>query len=368
MPVKLKEILDFMEAFAPGHLAESWDNPGLAAGHPQDEISKILVALDVTEPVLEEAISLGASLIITHHPAIFRPLKSLRRDNPKGRLLSKAIKSDVALFSAHTNLDIAKGGTNDELSRLIGLEDVEILSETAAEPLNKIVVYAPESHTEAVKNAMFEAGAGFIGNYSHCAYFSPGKGSFKPLEGTNPYIGSVGNYEITEEVRIETICPASATEKVISAMLSAHPYEEPAYDIYTVNQSPQVEGIGRIGLLKEEVPFRDFALTLKKALGLSHMKAAGDFGKTVKKIALCTGAGAEFIEKAASMGADVYITGDLTYHTAQLAYDYDICLIDATHYASENLITDVLQRRLSEKFPQIEVVKSQIDSEPLKEV
>ena len=364
MSVKLQEIMDLMEQFAPQSLAESWDNPGLAAGDPSDGINRVLVALDAVEPVIDEAIEKGADLILTHHPILFRPVKTLRRDTPKGKSLSKAIKNDIALFSAHTNLDIAKGGTNDELARVIGLEDMGLLAETAKKPLNKIVVYAPLTHIEAVKSAMFAAGAGCIGNYSDCAFYAEGKGSFRPLEGTSPYIGEKDKYEIVPEGRIETICPQNITGKVISAMLAAHPYEEAAYDIYTVNQSPLAEGLGRTGFLKEETTLREFALSLKKALGLENIRVVGDPGRKIRKISLCTGAGSEFIAAAAENGSDLYITGDISYHDAQLAYDYDIALIDATHYASENLITEVLKKRLKNAFPELDVIKSEFDGQP----
>ena len=364
MSVKLQEIMDLMEQIAPASLAESWDNPGLAAGDPSDDINRVLVALDAIEPVIDEAIAKKADLILTHHPILFRPVKTLRRDTPKGKCLSKAIKNDIALFSAHTNLDIAKGGTNDELARVIGLENIGLLIETERRPLNKIVVYAPVTHTEEIKSAMFAAGAGCIGNYSDCAFFSEGKGSFRPLEGTNPYIGSQDKYEIVPEASIETICPQNLTGKVISAMLAAHPYEEAAYDIYTVNQSPFAEGLGRTGFLKEETTLREFALFLKQALGLKIIRIVGDPERKIKKISLCTGAGSEFIETAAKNGSDLYITGDISYHDAQLAYDYDIALIDATHYGTENLITEVLKARLKEAFPELDVIKSEIDGQP----
>lgn len=366
MSVKLSEIIDLMEKIAPSHLAESWDNPGLAAGNPKDTVSTVLVALDVTEDVIDEAILKGADLILTHHPVLFKPLKSLRSDTPKGRIISNAIKNNIALFSAHTNLDVAKGGTNDVLAELIGLENVDILQVTHKEKLNKIAVYAPLSHAEKIKSAMFEKGAGFTGNYSHCAFYSEGTGSFKPLSGTNPYIGSLNKYELAPEVKIETICPESMTKNIISAILDSHPYEEPAYDIYTVNQGELKEGIGRIGFLPKETSFREFALSLKEKLGLSHIITVGNLENPIKKVSLCTGAGSDFIQTAAANGSHVYITGDLSYHMAQLAYDYNICLIDATHYATENLIVNYLAKCLKDKFDSLNIIESEIDGQPFK--
>lgn len=363
MFVTVKDIMGVMEEIAPKKLAESWDKPGLAIGDPTHEVKKILVALDVIEPVIEEAKRIGADLIVTHHPMLlFRKIESITADNPLGKRIYELIENCIAAFSAHTNLDVAQGGTNDVLAELAGLEHIEILEETWAQALKKIVVYVPVGYEDAVRNAMCGAGAGHIGAYSHCTFGAEGKGTFLPLAGTHPFLGEQGKLEMADEVRLETIVPAEQAERVVEAMLTVHPYEEAAYDIYPVEQKGKREGIGRIGELPEAVPFREFAHTLKEKLHLDQIRLVGDGEKPIKKVGLCTGAGVEFVSLAAAKSCDAYLTADIKYHEAQKAVELGIAVADVTHYASEVLIVPVLQKKLAEaakeKGWEIEVVCS----------
>lgn len=368
MSARVKDIMGVMERIAPQKLAESWDKPGLAIGNPEREVRKVLVALDVIEPVIEEAKAIGAEMIVTHHPMLlFRKIESITTENALGRRIFSLIENGIAAFSAHTNLDVAAGGTNDVLAELIGLEQIEILEETWAQSLKKIVVYVPMGHEDAVREAMCAAGAGQIGAYSHCSFGAAGKGTFLPSDGTNPYIGEHGKLEFVDEIRLESIVPAEQTNAVVQAMLAAHPYEEPAYDIYPVEQKGRREGIGRIGELPQAVPFRVLAQQLKEKLGLDAIRLVGDGGKTVRKIGLCTGAGTGFFALAAAKGCDAYLTADIKYHEAQQAIEAGLAVVDVTHYASEALIVPVLRKKLAQAAAEngweLEVVCSKVDGQ-----
>lgn len=369
MLVKVKDIVAFMEGVAPSQLAEDWDNTGLAVGDPDHRVKKVLVALDVIDSVVEEAVEIGADLILTHHPMLlFRKINSITKKDALGRRIYKLIENEVAALSAHTNLDVAKGGTNDVLAEMIGLTHVEILEETWAEELKKIVVYVPQSHLDVVREAMCAAGAGHIGSYSHCTFHTAGEGAFLPQEGTSPYIGTEGILEKTPEVRLETIAPEGKVEKILEAIKAVHPYEEVAYDIYPVEQKGKKEGIGRIGDLKQPMVFSDFALLLKEKLGLEGIiRLVGDSNKKIQRVGLCTGSGTEFFSTAKKQGADLYLTGDLKFHEAQKALELGLCVGDITHYASEVIIVPVLQKALleaaKEKDWDLEVVCSKVNGQ-----
>lgn len=369
MLVTVKDIVAFMEGIAPHDLAESWDNTGLAIGDPDQEVKKVLVALDVIDSVIEEAIEIGADLILTHHPMLlFKKIDSITKGDALGKRIYKLIENKVAALSAHTNLDIAKGGTNDVLAKLIGLTDVEILRETWSEDLRKIVTYVPESHLDAVREAMCTAGGGHIGGYSHCTFQTVGEGAFLPLEGTSPYIGQQGVLEKTPEIRVETIASAGKAEKIIAAIKEVHPYEEVAYDIYPVEQKGRKEGIGRIGNLEQPMTFSEVAVLLKEKLALGQLiRLVGDPNRMIHRVGLCTGSGVEYMASAKKQGADLYLTGDLKFHEAQGALEMGLCVGDITHYASEVLIVPVLQEALckeaKEKGWELEVTCSKINGQ-----
>ena len=368
MDITCKDVMDVMEQWAPLKFAEDWDNPGFLVGDPRKEVKKVLVALDAIDPVIDEAIALGCDIIVTHHPILFGAIKKVTTQTPLGAKIYKMIQNNISHYAAHTNLDSAWGGTNDVLARLAGLEEIRVIDETNQEKLYKIVVYSPKSHEEAVRDALCTAGAGQIGeNYSHCTFSSEGTGTFLPQPGAAPFIGAIGNLEKVQEIRLETIVPQDKIAKAVSSMLKAHPYEEPAYDIYPVEQTGASCGIGRIGKLKEETTFIEFARMLKEKLGLASMRIVGDPNKKVKVVGLGTGSAIEYMKKAKSMGADVYITGDLRYHESQKAIDAGVCLIDATHYASENIIVPVICDYLREQGRklgwEVEIMASQVNGQ-----
>lgn len=368
MSVLCKEIIKELEAFAPSYLVEDWDNVGLTVGQKDKEVKKVLVALDVIPAVIEEAISMKADLIVTHHPMIlFQKIKNIQSDTSLGAKIYDLIKNDISAYCAHTNLDVAFGGTNDVLAELAGLTDVKILEETNSEKLKKIVVYVPQSHAEAVRHAIFQKDGGHIGNYANCTFSCEGMGTFLPLEGTKPFLGQWGVLEKAKEIRLETVVPESLLQEVLDAVRQAHPYEEMAYDIYHVEQKGKRYGIGRIGILKQPMTFEAYGVYLKEKLGLDAIRLVGEKQKQIRTVGLCTGSGVEFMQKAKKMGADAYLTGDIKYHEAQKAIEMGICVADVTHYASEVLIVPVLKNYLQKKAIQrrwdIEVVESSINGQ-----
>ncbi|MBC9783198.1 Nif3-like dinuclear metal center hexameric protein [Heliobacterium chlorum] len=349
MAVACARIIEWIERFAPKSLAEDWDSIGLQVGDPSATVEKVYVALDVDEDVVQASVEQNCQMIVSHHPLIFKPISSLRWDLPQGRLLRSIIDQRLNIYAAHTNLDTAPGGVNDVFAAKLGLQDVQPLYEDKREELVKIAVFVPAEQEGAVRQAMGYAGAGHIGNYAHCTFRTPGQGTFLPLEGTNPYIGKVGKLEEVPEVRLETIVPKKGLNRVLKAMLKAHPYEEVAYDLYPLlNQGP-VNGLGRIGRLPEAVTIEELANRIKKSLGIDHLRWVGrDKHKRVQKIALCGGSGASAISKAHFKGAQAYLTGDIKYHEAQSALSLGLDIFDAGHFATEQPVVAELALRLQE--------------------
>lgn len=368
MAVKCQRVMQLMETLAPKKLAEEWDNVGLLLGDPRADVHRLMISLDVNREVAAEADERQVNLLVTHHPLIFRPLKHLRFDLPEGALIRHLIGHQVMVYSAHTNLDSASDGVNACLARSLGLQQAEILQVSRQEQLFKLVVFVPQGHEGAVRDALGDAGAGWIGNYSHCTFRTPGTGTFLPREGTNPFIGARGQLEEVEELRLETIVPERLLDRAVKAMIRVHPYEEVAYDIYPLSNQGTPYGLGRIGLLPEAVPLDAFIARVKEALGVSTVKVAGGENRPVRKIAVCGGAGATLIHQASFRGADVLVTGDVKYHEAQEAVALGLAVIDAGHYATEAVVIPALAAYLEDAFQQagedVEVLVSRVVSEP----
>jgi dinuclear metal center YbgI/SA1388 family protein len=367
MYAKGQTIIQFFEELAPKHLAMEGDKIGLQVGTLQKEIKKVMVTLDVLEDVVDEAIANQVDLIIAHHAVIFRPLKNLRTDLPAGRLYEKLIKHNIAVYVAHTNLDVAPGGINDLMADALGLIETEPLDVSHTDQLKKIVVYVPKTHHQQVLDAMANAGAGWIGNYSHCTFNVEGTGTFLPREGTNPFIGQQGKLENVAEIRLETICPAYVQNKVLNAMHKAHPYEEAAYDIYPLEQQGQNYGLGRIGKLAEEQTLAEFCERVKKAFALKGLRVVGDLARKVKKVAVLGGDGNSFMTKAIFAGADVFVTGDIYYHTAHDAMAAGLALVDPGHNVEKVMkkgVQEWLIKKLAESRYETEVIISGIHTDP----
>lgn len=360
-------LIQFLESFSPKKYAMEGDKIGLQIGTLQKETKKVMIALDVIEPVVDEAIEEGVDFIIAHHPIIFHPIKTLRTDGTYGRTIEKLIKHDITVYVAHTNLDVAPGGVNDLLAEALELTSVEVLVNTWEDELKKLVVFVPEDDADRVRDAIGNAGAGHIGNYSHCTFNTKGTGTFKPGDGTNPYIGEQGKMEFVPEIKIESVFPASIEKKVVQAMLKAHPYEEVAYDIYDVKIPGKMYGLGRIGYLKEEMTLEQFATHVKKAFEVNGVRVVGDLNNKIKKVAVLGGDGNKYVTHALYKGADVYVTGDVYYHVAHDAMLEGLSIVDPGHNV-EKIMKEGLRRKLAkmieEKGYDTEIIASKVNTDP----
>lgn len=346
MFVKCQDICAAVEKWAPKQLAESWDNVGLQVGDLQQPVARLLVALDITSDVIRQAKQRQAEMIISHHPLIFKPLKNVCAHSTIGASVMEVIKHNIAAYSAHTNLDSTTGGISELLAEIIGITETKILDAGYREKLVKLAVFIPAGYETAVRNAMLDAGAGWIGNYSHCSFLTKGMGTFMPEAGTTPFNGVLGKLEYAEEYRLETIIREKQVADIVNAMLAAHPYEEVAYDLYPLVNTGEGFGLGRIGRIPEPLTVEAFLQQVKAALGCSSMKVVGNLTQEVQTIAVCGGSGASLISKAKAAGADVYITGDIKYHEAQEALAAGLVLIDAGHFATEHMIVSALVQYL----------------------
>ncbi len=351
--MKLKDLCDSLEAIAPLSLQEDYDNSGLLIGDKNSDVNKALVSLDITEEVLSEAILINANLIIAHHPLIFKPLKKLTGSNMVERIVQKAIKNDIAIYAIHTNLDNVFEGVNYAFAKQLNLRNLEILTPKPA-TLKKLMVYVPKSHSEIVRNALFAIGAGNIGNYDSCSFQLEGKGSFRALEGSDPYVGEIEKLHIEEENKIEMVFPAYLQKQVIQTLRENHPYEEPAFDLFSLENEWDKTGAGMIAYLETPMPEIDFLNLVKKKMKTSCLRHSPLLGKTVHKIALCGGSGSFLIGAAKSAGADVFISGDIKYHDFFEA-DNQLIIADIGHYESEQFTKQFLVDYLNKKFPNFAV-------------
>ncbi|WP_106768342.1 Nif3-like dinuclear metal center hexameric protein [Paenibacillus faecalis] len=367
MFAKGQTVIQFMEQLAPKHVAMPDDRIGLQLGTLQKEIKTVLVALDVNEAVVEEAIELGADLIIAHHAIIYRPLKQLQTDTPMGKVYEKLIKHDISVYISHTNLDVTEGGMNDWMAEALGLVDTLPIHDVHTDQLSKLVVFVPKSHHQEVLDAVLNAGAGWIGNYSHCSFNIEGFGTYIPREGTDPFIGKQGQMERANEIRIETVVPLSIRNKVVQAMLKAHPYEEVAYDLYPMDLKGRSFGLGRIGKLREPITLGQMVDVVKEKLDVPYVRVVGDLERLIKKAAVIGGSGGSFVNSVLFKGADVLVTGDVDYHTAQDALAAGLAIIDPGHNAEKIMkekVTEWMKNKLQEKEYETQVVASTINTEP----
>lgn len=360
------EIIQLFERFAPKALAMEGDKIGLQIGRLSKKVHRVMIALDVLEDVIDEAIEKDVQLIIAHHPPIFRPLKNIMTDTTQGRMIEKLLKYDIAVYAAHTNLDVAKGGVNDWLAEALGIKETEVLVPTFETSLKKLAVYVPVSHAEPIRKVLGESGAGFIGDYSHCSFSVSGTGRFLPGENTTPFIGKTGKLEAVEEVRIETIVPEATLKKTITAMLKAHPYEEPAYDVYPLENKGETLGLGRIGKIPE-MSLREFAEKVKISLEVEKVRVVGDLNAKVKKVAVLGGDGNKYFSHSSFKGADVYVTGDIYYHTAHDALMQGLNMIDPGHNVEKVMkkgLTKTLSKLCEAAGFEVEIFPSQLNTDP----
>jgi dinuclear metal center YbgI/SA1388 family protein len=361
--MQIGEIIATLENIAPLSFQESYDNSGLLIGTDDQLITKALITLDITEPVIDEAIRKGCNLIISHHPLIFTGIKKLVSGSSTERIVVKAIKNDIAIYAAHTNLDNASNGVNALLCRKLGIQNPRILK-PASGLLKKLVTFCPASHAQKVRETLFEAGTGIIGNYDSCSFSVSGEGTFRALEGSSPFIGTKNELHSGNEVRIETIFPSFLQSAVIKALILAHPYEEVAYDIIPLDNHHPWVGAGMIGELLSPLDELSFLKGVKDILGAKCIRYSSLSGKEIQKIAVCGGAGSFLINDAIAAGADVFLTGDVRYHDFFIP-EGRILVADVGHFESEQFTKELIFAVLLEKFPTFAVQISETGTNPV---
>ena len=359
----INDLIKELEAFAPPVYQESYDNAGLITGNRGWDCTGVLCTLDCTEAVVMDAVAKNANLIVAHHPILFSGIKKLSGNGYVERALIAAIKNDIAIYAIHTNLDNVAKGVNNRIADKLGLEQRRVL---VPKPglICKLYTYAPASHADVVKEALYAAGAGKIGLYEECSFSTTGSGTFKPIAGAAPYIGTVGERETAEETKIEVIFPQYLQARVLKALTAAHPYEMVAYEVIKLENYHQDIGSGLLGVLPIETNEAIFLESIKNAFGTSCIRHTPLRGKPVKTVAICGGAGSFLTRAAIGAGADFYITADVKYHEFFDA-DGQIVLADIGHWESEQFTTELLAEFLKDKFPTFAVLKTEVNTNPV---
>ena len=361
--MKISEILTYIESFAPLHYQEDYDNSGLLVGDPEKEVKSILLTIDTTEKVIDEAIKKGTNLIISHHPVIFKPFNKITTGSEIERAIIKAIKNDLSIYVAHTNFDNIIDGVNRKICDKLGLKKIRILR-AVDNMLRKLVTFVPLDHADRVRQAIFDAGAGYIGNYDQCSYNLKGTGTFRALDGSKPFSGKRGEMNFEDEIRIETIFPEYLQNNIIESMIRAHPYDEVAYDIYPLANKYNLIGAGMTGELEKAVDEKSFLLEIKKIFNLKILRHTFLRNKKIKKVAVCGGGGSFLLRDAISAGADIFVSGDFKYHQYFDA-ENRILIADIGHYESEQFTTEIFYDILTKKFPKFAVYFSEVNTNPI---
>ncbi len=360
---KIQDITNHLETFAATMYQEEYDNAGLIVGNPRDEVSGILISLDSTEDIVEEAIQKKCNLVVAHHPIVFKGLKKLNGKNYVERTVLKAIKNDIALYAIHTNLDNMKMGVNAKIAEKLSLKEVEILA-PKKQKLMKLTTFVPLANSKEVLTALGIVGAGQIGEYKNCSFRTEGIGSFQPTEKANPYIGQANIQEEVIEHRIEVVFPIHLEQKIMNALRKAHPYQEIAYYLHLLeNENPEI-GSGAIGILPEKMDGKDFLIYLKEKMQLQTIRHTPLLNNRIEKVALCGGSGSFLLNKAIQKKADVYISADFKYHEFFDA-DQKIVIADIGHYESEVFTKELIADFLIQRFEDLQILKSTINTNPI---
>ena len=362
--MKVRDVVNYIETIAPPALQESYDNSGLLVGDAEATVKGVMLSLDVTEAVVQEAIDNNCNLIVAHHPIIFSGLKRLTGRNYIEKTVIKAIKNDVAIFVAHTNLDNIQEGVNRKICEKLHIKNPRILSPKKG-ILKRLITFIPKDHVEQVREAIFEAGGGKIGDYDQCSFNTPGEGTFRGNENSDPTIGEAGEFTTTSEVKTEIIFPAFLERQVMQALKQAHPYEEVAYDIIALENEHQLIGSGMIGELEEPVDEMEFLQRIKSNMAAGCVRYTAVSGKKVKKVAVCGGSGSFLLSTAISQGADVFVTADFKYHQFFDA-EGKIVIADIGHYESEQFTTEIFYDILTKKFSTFAVLFAKTNTNPIK--
>lgn len=361
--ITVGHILESLYSLVPFSLQEDYDNSGLLCGDRNNPVTGILVAFDVNDDVLTEAVDTGCNVVVAHHPLIFKPMRSVTLDTPVGRLVSRALENRIAVIAVHTNIDNHFEGVNQELARHLGLENLRILQPLEGR-LQKLVTFVPHSHVDVVRKALFEAGAGHIGRYDLCSYNLDGVGTFRANNETKPFVGRLNEVHYEPEMRVEVVFPSWIQSRLLESLLQAHPYEEVAYDIFPMKNALPNAGAGMIGLLPEPLSEIDFLEHVKQKLRVPFLRHTSLKGRSVRKVAVCGGSGSFLINIASKSGADAFVTGDIKYHDFFDA-PASLLVLDAGHFETEQFTVQLLARYLNEKIPNFAVLISKVNTNPV---
>ena len=361
--INIKNITDFLESIAPLSYQESYDNCGLITGDKDTPLKGIMICLDSTEDVVNEALKNNCNLIISHHPIVFSGLKKINGKNYVERAIIAAIKNDIAIYAIHTNLDNISTGVNSMIAKKLGLINTRILS-PKKRLLSKLVTFSPLEYAEKIRMTLFNAGAGHIGNYSECSFNTPGEGTFNGNSSSNPFVGAKGKTHPEKEIRIETIFESHKQNSIIKALIEAHPYEEVAFDIYTLENSYSNVGSGMIGELVDNQVESEFLLNVKKIMKAGSLRHTALLGKPVKKVAICGGSGSFLLPVAIQEGANAFISADFKYHQFFDA-DKKIIIADIGHYESEQFTLELIETLILEKFSTFAVRLTTVNTNPI---
>ena len=361
--IKIKDITKYIESLAPLSTQESYDNSGLITGEMDTVAQGVLVSLDCTEDIVDEAIANGCNLIVSHHPIVFKGLKKFNGNNYVERTVIKAIKNDIAIYACHTNLDNFQYGVNYEIGKRMGLTNLKIL-DPKSNILNKVVCFVPIDHLDKVRESMFESGAGQIGDYTECSSVADSEGSFKPQPDANPFDGKIGERSTVREARLEVLVDSHNVGAVVHSMIESHPYEEVAYEIYPILNKNQFIGSGMLGDLETPMSEKDFLTMLKKTFNSSVVRHTKLLGADIRKVAFCGGSGSFLLDKAKSVKADIYVTGDYKYHEFFDA-ENEIVIADIGHFESEQFTSNRISELLMEKFPKFAVRLTEVNTNPI---
>lgn len=359
----IKEIINYLEQWAPPAFQEEYDNARLLTGNKNIPVTGVMISLDCTEDVVEDAVRKGCNLIVAHHPVIFRGLKKLTGENYIERTVIKAIKHDIAIYAVHTNLDAVYSGVNHKIAERLGLVNLKILR-PKSDTLSKLTTFIPKENTESVMDALHLAGAGMIGNYKHCSFRIEGTGTFLPVENANPTIGLVGRLEKVREDRVEVIFPTWLKTNILQALFTSHPYEEVAYYLHELSNTDFQTGSGMIGDLKAPIHIADFFSLVKKQFNVTMIRHSAIVKDEIRKIALCGGSGSFLLRDAIYAGADIYLSADFKYHEFFDA-ENQLVIVDIGHYESEQFTKELIYDKLVQKFTNIALHFTEVNTNPI---
>ena len=361
----VQDVCNVLKEFAPLSIAEEWDNVGLLLGDVSQEVRRAITCLTLTCDVADEAVATGAQLVVTHHPVMFKPVKQITMANSEGRLLLTLIKHGIAVYSPHTAWDNSATGINQQLAELLELRDVAPLRMRMGPEQVKLVTFVPQSAVEQVRQALWNAGAGVIGNYQHCSFNVHGTGTFLGSESTNPAVGQAGRFEQVDEVRVEMVCAAKGLDRTLAALRAGHPYEEPAVDVYSLKSFTDGTGAGRFGTFSTPMTLAELTRIVAQRLKQPDIQFVGDPSLEITRLGIACGAAAEYLRDAHRVGCQAFLTGEARFHSCLEARDLGMGMVLPGHYATERFSMETLSRRLKQIFPNLQVTPSEVERDPV---